>query len=1040
MLGVLLAFISQSEAGFMRYPDAHGSKVVFTSEGDLWLGDRTTGRAQRITSDAGVERNAKFSPDGTKIAFEGEYDGNRQAYVMSVDGGEPTRLTLVEGFRAVTGWTRDGRNVVFRKGNVPTNYEYALILWNGGAPTSLPLEFSSHIDFGPGGDYALTRFNRWSMAWFHYDGGMQNQIWVNRAGKFSKITDLPGTNEFPLWLGDRIYFANEAKGKFSLMSVEPSGGRPRPEGTSSNVEIRELGGDSSTLVYEQGPDLMAYDLATRQAQRLSFEMVSDLPRRRDYQVPAESSVVSATMSPSGKRVLVESRGQIVSLPVGDGESRLWKSVPGARLRSPIQSPDGKKVAYFSDQTGEMQVWVADADGTNAKAVTSGSKRQLMRVQWSPDSKLIGYTDSNLDLRLHNLEAGTDVKVAHAPGEWYGPAFGFSPDSKWIAVRVNSKVVQFAQVHLYEVATGKLTRVSNGRSDDVAASFSKDGKYLALLTRRSLGVSFDPVQNQLNLGPTVVASLLLLRENVADPLALKDAEEPPAKKEEEKKEPFSIDLEGLYSRVVELPVPAGTYSQIDVVGTKVLLAGGGQIISFDLATKARATVAEAPGYQLSADNTKLLANIAGKMTVMDVTGENKREPSFGGLRLNVDPVAEWKQIFWDSWRLLRDFFYVANMHGADWDAIGKKYAAFLPRLRSRDELDELMRWMQAELGSSHQYLSPGDTRDIKPRVAPAFLGVDLEATPSGYYRIKRILRGDGFRTSEQSPLVRHGNKVKEGMYLIEVAGVPAKVGHDVYSGLVGRAGRTVTIKVNSAPSEGGATSLLVTPVASEQRMRYVEWVENNRKYVERESGGKVGYLHLAAMTPNDMSDFIKQYFPQRDKEALIVDDRFNNGGSIQDVVNRTLASKLTGFFNLRNSEDSWTRQQDYFLGPMACLMNEFSISCGEEFPHRFRDLKLGPVIGRRTMGGEVGSSPGWSLIDGGVVSVPNYGMYTVEEGWVIEGPGVLPDIDVPSDPNAFLAGKDPQLDKAIEWLLADLKKNPRTRGSVPKDRVRVGGGG
>ncbi len=1038
MLSVLLAFISQADAKFMRYPDVHGTKVVFTSEGDLWLGDRATGKAQRLTSDAGAERNAEFSPDGTKIAFEAEYDGHRQAYVMPTTGGTPTRLTLVEGFRAVTGWTRDGRHVVFRKLNVPTNYEFALIPATGGAPTKLPLEFASHIDFGPGGDYALTRFNRWSMAWFHYDGGMQNQIWLQKAGKFQRLTDLPGTNEFPVWLGDRIYFVNESKAKFTVMSVDPNGGRPRTEVEGAPLEVRELAGDGKTLVYEVGPDLMALDLETRKVQRLEFEMTSDLPRMRNAHVAVEGNVSAATMTPTGKRVLAESRGQIVSLPAGEGESRVWKSVPGARLRNPIMSPDGKRVAYFSDESGEMQVWVAASDGSGAKAVTKGERRQLMRVSWAPDSKLIAYTDSNMDLRLVNPDTGEDKEIAHGPGEWSGPQFDFSPDSKWLAVRINSPIVQFAQIHLYDVTAGKLIQVSDGRSDDVAGTFSKDGKYLSLLSRRSLGVSNDPIQNQLNLGQTVLASLILLRNDVADPLALKDTDEPSAKKEEEKKDPFRIDLDGLYARRVELPIPAGSYSQIDVIGNKVITAGSGQIHAFDLVTKARTPVAEAGGYQVSFDNTKLLVNLAGKPTVMDISGENKKEVSFGGLRLEVSPPAEWKQIFWDAWRLLRDFFYVENMHGVNWKAIGEKYSAFLPHLRSRDELDELIRWMQAELGSSHQYLNPGDTRDIKPRVAPAFLGVDLEPTPSGYYRIKRIMRGDGFRTAEQSPLVRHGSKVKEGMYLIDVAGIPARVGQDVFAGLVGRAGRTVSIKVNSAPSENGATTLLVTPVASEQRMRYLEWVESNRRYVSERSGGKVGYLHLAAMSTNDMSDFIKQYFPQRDKEALIIDDRFNNGGFIQDVVNRVLNSKLTGFFNMRNSSDSWTRQQDYFLGPMACLMNEFSISCGEEFPHRFRDLKLGPVIGRRTMGGEVGSSPGWSLVDGGVVSVPNYGMWTPKDGWVIEGPGVSPDIDVQSDPNAFLAGRDPQIDRAIEWLLDDLKKNPRNRGTVPKDRVRVGG--
>jgi tricorn protease len=329
-------------------------------------------------------------------------------------------------------------------------------------------------------------------------------------------------------------------------------------------------------------------------------------------------------------------------------------------------------------------------------------------------------------------------------------------------------------------------------------------------------------------------------------------------------------------------------------------------------------------------------------------------------------------------------------------------------------------------------------DNKRRVAGAYLGVDLEADPSGYYRLSKILRGDGFRASERSPLVGVGKNVKEGMIVLEIAGVPAKVGTDPYLGLQGRAGQVVSVVVNSKPTKEGATTLYVRPIPSETRLRYLDWVESNRRYVEKASGGRLGYVHLAAMTTQDMNDFVKQYFGQRDKEGIVVDTRFNNGGNVQSVINQILASRLTGFFNMRDSSLSWTRQGDYFEGPMVCLQNEFNISCGEEFPHRFRDLKLGPVIGRRTMGGEVGSSPGWPLLDGGVVSVPNYGMWTPEDGWVIEGEGVSPDIDVPSNPNAFVSGKDPQLDAGISYLLEDLRKNPRSKPKQPLNRTRIGG--
>lgn len=1033
-----------AEKPFMRFPDIHGDLVVYTSEGDLWLGDRKSGQARRLTSDAGVERNASFSPDGKLIAFEGEYDGSRQVYVMPAQGGAPKKLTSVEEFRAVTGWTPDGKSILFRtRQAAPTNYMQMTVPASGGAPTRLPLEFSSHVSFGKtAGEYVFTRFNRWYSNWFRYIGGMQNQIWIHRNGAFKQITNVPGTNEFPVWAGDRVYFVNERDSRFTLMSIKDDGTGLKTEMPSVDLEIRELATDGKHIVFEQGPDVRAFDPATKVAQPIDFETTTDLLHTRKAQVDPTAYVLATTLSATGKRVLVESRGQIISLPVGDGEARVWKSTPGVRYRNPVMSHDGKKMAYFSDAGGEFQLCTANADGSGEKTLTHDKDRQLVNVGWSPDGKWIALNDSTMRLWLVNTETGDKKEVARVPFVWTGVAFDFSPDSKWIVFQNTIPVVQNSVVDLYEIATGKTTRISDGRSDDTSPSFSTDGKYIVFLSKRNIAVTGDPIMNQLNAGPMALVYMIPTKANAENPFLPKDTVEPdkPPAKPEEKKEEFRLDTDGLWDRRIEVPAAAGAYRQVAMFGNRILMAAGGpNILFYDVDKKAGGTLAPGGFFSSSPDGSRILVR-TDKFTVMSPRAEDPKEVNFGGLRLEVEPTKEWNQMFWDAWRLLRDYFYVANMHGLDWPAVGKKYAAYLPRVRSRDELDELLRWMQSELGSSHEYLQPGDVQDIKKRTPGAYLGVDLEATPSGFYRIKKIIKGDGFRPGEQSPLARYPGKVKDGMYLIEVAGTPAKVGHDFLGSLAGRAGRTVSIKVNSTPTETGATTLMVVPVASELRMRYVDWVEQNRLYVEKQSGGRVGYLHLAAMTAGDMNDFIKQYFPQRNKEALVVDTRFNNGGNIQDYVNRILASRLAGFFNMRNSTDHWTRQGDYFLGPMACLMNEFNISCGEEFPHRFKDLKLGPLIGRRTMGGEVGSDPGWPLADGGIVSVPNYGMWTPNEGWVIEGEGVKPDIDVPSDPNAYVQGRDPQIDKAIEWLLDDLKKNPRKRGVQPPDRDRVKGGG
>lgn len=1038
-LGVVLA-APQAAPSFVRFPDIHGDQVAFTSEGDVWLGDLATGTAKRLTSDAGVERNVSFSPDGKSLSFEAEYDG-RQAYVMPTAGGIPKRLTYAEGFRAVTDWTADGKSVIFRTTNVPTNYQMASVPVTGGVPKPFPLEFVSHMTFAPDGQrYAFTRFNRWYSAWFHYDGGMQNQIWVREPGatQFRQITNVPGTNEFPAWCGDRIYFVNEHKGKFTLMSVPAGGGQVRNELPASDVEIRELDTDGNRLVFERGVGAEVFDPVTQVAIPIRLRLASDEIHARPKAVPVEATIQSASITGTGKRILVESRGQLVSLPVGEGAAQVIKAKPGVRFRAPIGSPDGKKIAFFSDATGEFQLYVADPDGSNEKQLTKDTGRQLVAPRFSPDGKWIAFSDSKMNLRIVNVETAEDKVVTNVPFTWFGVPFDFSPDSKWICFSQVAPITLVGVVNVYEIETGNTTPISDGRANEVTPAFSSDGKWLVMVSNRRLSAAWDPVLNQMNMAPMGLVTLVALAAETEDPFAPKNTEEGAPAAAAPKPGPFKIDFDGIWERRIEVPLPPANYSQVEMAGNRVLAASAAGVQFYDLATKQAGVLVEAPGFQLSGDNGRVLAPGPAGFLVVTIAGDDRKSVGFAGLRLSVDPRAEWTQMFHDAWRLLRDYFYVSNMHGTDWPAIQRKYAKFLPSVRSRDELDEIIRWMQSELGVSHQYLTPGDVIDNKRRVPGAYLGVDLEPDASGYFRIKKILRGDTFRATERSPLVGVGKNVKEGMIVLEIAGVPARVGSDPFLGLQGRVGQVVSVVVNTKPSKEGATTVYVRPIPSEARLRYLDWVESNRKYVERNSNGRLGYIHLAAMTTQDMQDFVKQYFAQRDKEGLVIDTRFNNGGNIQDVVNRVLASRLTGFFNMRDSSMSWTRQQDYFDGPMVCLQNEFNISCGEEFPHRFRDLKLGKIIGRRTMGGEVGSDPGWPLADGGVVSVPGYGMWTPGEGWVIEGPGVSPDIDVPSDPNAFVAGRDPQLDAGIKELIDDLTKNPRKRPVQPTTRTRIGG--
>lgn len=1050
MLPILLMASLADEPAFLRSPDIHGDQVVFTCEGDLWLGTISTGQAVRLTRHAGVEENAKFSPDGKFIAFSAEYDGVQEAYVIPVEGGTPKRLTYRSDYAMVQDWSPDGKSILIRGRSLPRSFGLYVIPVAGGPESKLPIEFSAWADWAGPDKVVFTRFNRAGDAWFHYKGGMQNQIWTGdlTAKKFRQVTQVQGTNEYPVAVGEQIVFVNENDGAFQLMALPYLGGKPKGVGAPSEVEIRELGEGTGKVVYEKGRGIEMADLASNKTVPLKFSLLSDKQHTLPYLADPGKHASFYSMSPSGKRVLIEARGQIIDAPAGEGEARLWKSEPGARLRIPRMSPDGKLVAYVSDKGGEQQLYVSDKTGAKEKQLTKDARRQLVSFSWSPDSKWIALFDSEMRFRLINVETGEDRLVKKEQQTWSMTPYDFSPDSQWIVMVSQEGVSYHSSIAFYSIKTKETTVVKHPLAYDTSPAFSSDGKKVVFISRRNFRVSWDGMLSQMNTGPNSQLCMMLLTKEEKNPLALTDQVEAigedkkpeppkPAGSEAPKPEDKSvkIDFDGLYGRTFVLPLPPDSYSQVDLIGSRLLFAASGTISAMDLKAKAPTPITQGGGYELSADKTKML--IGNRVVDVSSAGvpPTAGAVSTGGLMLEVDPRQEWKQIYWDAWRLLRDYFYVANMHGVDWPRIGAKYAIYLDSIRSRDELDILIRWMQAELNSSHQYLSPGDERTLAPKQAGGFLGIDTEPS-DGKLRIKTIFRGDGLRPEEMSPLAAPGLGIKDGDYILSIGGRPVTANSDYRERLVGRVGQIVSITFSSKSDGSDPKTIFVKPIANETRIRRLEWVEANRRYVEKASNGRIGYLYLGAMSSEDMSDFIKQFYPQRNKEAMVIDTRFNNGGNVQSMINRILAEPLTGFFNMRASETSWSRQGDYFLGPMVCLQNEFNVSCGEEFPHRFRDLKLGPVIGRRTYGGEVGSSPGWPLVDGGVVSVPNYGMWTPDGKWVIEGPGVEPDIDVPSDPNAFVLGKDPQLDKCVEWLLNDLRKNPVKKPVQPADPVRV----
>jgi len=932
----------------MSWPDIHGDKVVFTAEGDLWLGDVKTLDAKRITSDAGVEDQARFSPDGTEIAFEGQYDGYYGVYRMKLDSEPPERLTYdVHPTAFLDGYSQDGKRLLV---GYPTPSPFvASLAWLDIATHALkplPFEMASYSSLGPNDELALTRVEQTWQTWFGYHGGQANPIWFGNLPtmKFRKIYSSQGSNEYPVIAGGRIYFCQDDNGAFEIRSVNKDGSDPRLNAGPYNVPLQHLHGDGHRLVYMKGPGLEMLDLSTGKTQPLFFHLASDQPHSRPFLAPAEAFVQDMNIAPDGKRVLVESRGQIVSIPVKDGAARIILATPGVRYRKAVLSPDKKQLAYVSDQSGEEQIYVSDADGHNPIPWTRDRNRQITELRWSPNGKYLTYSDSTIQTYVLTQESKWPLKVTHGPF-MLTPSYDISPDGSWIVVEQEHPHTRFSSLVLIEVATRKATPIDLGLMSATVPCFSRNGRWIGFLGDQDLSPDWDPTLNQMNSGAKARPFLLALMDGDKSPLLTKSDEDEDASgagkgtkesKPDDKKPSFKVDLEGLNQRLITVPAPADVYGEIQIVGDRVLLVSNTSLKYYDLKAKSFGTTTAlapfpvVPGWHarlihLSSDGSKILA-FGPKPRVIAATDEEQKPDvgaiHFGQLKINVAAREEWSEIFEDVWRTIRDNFYAENLHGVNWPAMRTKYKALIPLVRSRSDLDYVIKWLSAEVNTGHMYTDYASPFLTSQTAKPAYLGIDL-ISDSGFLKITRIYRGNGY--VKPSPLAAQGLGVKEGDYLIEVAGVPAVDGTDISLGMRGRAGNPIEIKLNSKPMADGARTILVEPLDSDIDLRYYDWVDKNRRYVDRKSGGKLGYIHLDAMTKSTFADFIRQYLPQSAKEGIVIDIRFNGGGNLAGPLTSILSRKVLMWGHLRNAPDYPGRDQRAFLGHLACLVNEHSYS-------------------------------------------------------------------------------------------------------------------
>lgn len=1065
-----------AETRLMRQPDIHGNTVVFVHGGDLWTVDRTGGAARKLTNDVGVELYPAFSPDGTTVAFTAEYDGNADVFTIPAAGGEPTRLTFHPDGDRVACWYPDGKNLLIRTGR--TNFTYRLGTFYklpavGGFATPTAPPIAGPACFSPDGrKLVLNNPTTEARTWKRYKGGLAPEIYIYdfAANSTEKITDYPGYDEFPMWFNDTIYFASDrVGGKMNIFAYDTKTKQTRQVTKFDEYDVKfpSLGPDA--LVFENGGYLYVLDLPSEKLNKLVVEVPSDRIANRTEYKDVSGDVQSLALSPSAKRVAVEARGDIYTVPAKKGTWRNLTDSPGVREKTPAWSPDGKWVAYWSDRTGDYQLCVRAQDG-------SGDERQLTRlapgfpfdINWSPDSKKLAYSDQTGTLYYVNLGDGKSVRVDKNP---WGDLreYRWSPDSQWLAYTTNGEN-GFGMIHLFGLKEGRSTFVTGGASNDSDPVFDAEGKHLFFTGARHFNPEFGGFDDGVWLFTKPVGLFAVTLTAGADsPLKPESDEETPGTDDKADKgdkgdkggksekggkgddakgddapPPVKIDLEGLGDRVVELPVDPGAYGQLRAAKGKLFFlsfptsqnfnddeeggGGGAELKFYDLeAREEKSVMAGVAGYELSKDGSKALVVMPGNAAaIVDAGADQKAEDKvpLGDLRGNVNPKAEWGQMFAEAWRLERDFFYDPKMHGLDWQEIRRRYEPLVAHAAHRADLNYILGEMIAELNCSHTYVGGGEMPDV-PHVNVGLLGAvyELDAA-SGRYRFQKIYRKSEFNQGVLAPLGAPGVKVNEGDYLLKVEGRDVKAPEDVFAAFQGTAKRPISITVNSRPDTVGSRTCVVTPLGNDYELRYLDWVEGNRRKVSEATGGRVAYMHVPDTAVRGVIEFSRALYAQNGKDGLILDGRYNSGGFIPSGMVEMLARRPLSRWARREYQDFRTPFVGIH-GPMVCITNEYAGSGGDAIPYFFRLHGLGPVIGHRTWGGLVGISRGIALIDGGNVTMPDFGLYNLKGQWDVENHGIDPDLEVIQDMGAVVSGRDPQLEKAIEMEKEKLKELPPT---------------
>lgn len=1092
------AAAAQIDARMLRHPDVSETQIAFVYAGDIWVVPKQGGVAVRLSSPRGEEQFPRFSPDGGRIAFSANYDGNEDVYVVPALGGDPVRVTWHPMPDRLVDWHPDGQRLVFassRESGRQRYNQFFLANATGGLPERMKVPYGEFGSFSPDGrQFAYLPHTQSFRTWKRYRGGWAPDVWVFDLDTLAavNVTKSDANDEHPMWHGGTLYFLSDrgAGQRHNIWALERATGTLRQLTHFSDFDVTFPAIGPRDMVFEAGGRLYLMDLATEQVREVSVQVVTDRTTLKPRSETVTALIRSAAPSPTGKRAVFEARGDVFTVPAEHGPVMNLTRSSGSAERYPRWSPDGTTLAYWSDRSGEYELVLRGADGTGTeRTVTSLGAGYRYQPYWSPDSKRIAFIDETLRIRLLDVESGRLAEIDRVP-VWmgHGPLAAFpiawSADSRWLAFARGLRETRNQAVFLYDTKTSRLHQATSGYFSDAVPVFDPEGRYLYFLSNRSFEPVYSDFDNSWTYPNATQIVAATLRRSVPSPLAPRNdveggeadgsddeksdggkeenGEGDKAKNKDEGRDkvrggdkaagqgkgaaegpegradsskapaPVEIDVDGFETRIVVLPPKPGNYAGLQATKGKVLYrrmprSGAADekspVVYYDLKEREEKTILDtADGFEATADGKKILAVHEKKYGFVEIKASQKIEKPMPTARMEttVDPMAEWKQMFADAYRLQRDFFYDPGLHGVNWSALRDRYAQLLGQAVTRWDVNFVLGEFTAELNASHTYRGGGDL-ETPPNRGVGLLGVDWEVA-GGAYRIKRIVAGGAWDAEARSPLREPGIDVAEGEYVLAVNGVPLDVAHDPWAAFQGLAGATVVLSMNTSASLEGARQVTVTCLQDETELRFREWIDERRRRVDAATQGRVGYIYVQSTGVGAQNELMRQFMAQWRKAGLIIDERFNSGGQIPDRFIELLNRPLLAHWAVRHGED-WQWPPVAHRGPKVMLINGWSGSGGDAFPFYFREAKLGPLVGTRTWGGLIGISGAPPLVDGGGFTVPTFRMYDVRGQWFAEGHGVEPDIQVDEDPAQLAKGVDPQLERAIAEVLERLTQQP-----------------